>query len=74
MGHRAGSEEELQRAAASCFHEEGGFPACHIVLKAILLLAEKILILLVCFFQGQLIFPVRDALFANQGGTTKKKS
>lgn len=25
-----------------------------------------------CFFPGQLIFPVRDALYANQGGTTKK--
>lgn len=45
------------------------------VLKDILLLAAKILILLLFlfFFPGQMLFPVRDALYANQGDTTRKK-
>lgn len=77
MKGRVGSEEELQCALGSCFSEERGFLACHTVPKAIPPFTGKILILLVLFFffslPRQLIFPVRDALHTNQGGTTKKK-
>lgn len=68
-------KQELQCATASCFCEERGFLACYMVPKDILLLAAKILILLgFFFFPGQMIFPVRDVLYANQGGTTRKKA
>lgn len=45
------------------------------VLKDTLLWPAKILFLLVFFFlsPGQMLFPVRDALYANQGDTTRKK-
>lgn len=72
MGRRAGGEEELQCTTARCFSKERDFLVCRTVLKAILPLTAKILIL-VLFFPGQLIFPVRDALYANRGGTTEKK-
>lgn len=35
---------------------------------------KKSLSFLCGFFPGQLILPVRGALYANQGGTTKKES
>ncbi|KAL2308666.1 hypothetical protein Nmel_001725 [Mimus melanotis] len=74
MGCRARSEEEQQCANASCFCEERGFLACHMVRKDTLLLVAKLLILLVLFFfPGQMLFPFRDALYANQGDTTSKK-